>query len=108
MWVWGRRSWGCTSADAAVEPVVPLMDVSGLLRFKKAFAGVMAADNLGDVTESIESLLVMRDRVGVDGLLDWVAPWGCGWVCGWVEVQEQVVAEVVEIEIEPAMGTLIH
>ena len=64
------------------EPV--MMDVSGLFSFKKAFAGVMVTvDNLGvDVIESIESWLVMRDKVGVDGLSDCVAPCGCGWATG--------------------------
>jgi hypothetical protein len=68
------------------EPVVPvpvvMMVVSGAHSFKNAFAGVMVAvDNLG-VDEPIESWLVMRDKVGVDGLLGCVAPCGCGWVTG--------------------------
>ena len=60
---------------APVVPVV-MMVVSGVHNFKKAFAGVMVAvDNLG-VDESVESWLVMRDKVGVVGLLDCVAPCG--------------------------------
>ena len=68
------------------EPAVPvpevMMVVSGVHSFKNAFAGVMVAvDNLG-VDEPTESWLVMRDKVGVDGLSDCVAPCGCGWVTG--------------------------
>ena len=76
------------AADVGVgaEPGVPMsvvmMVVSGAESFKNAFAGVMVAvDNLG-VDEPIESWLVMRDKVGVNGLLDCVNSCGCGWLTG--------------------------
>ena len=76
------------AADVGVgaEPGVPVsvlvMFVSGADSFKNAFAGVMVAvDNLG-VDEPTESWLVMRDKVGVSGLLYCVASCGCGWLTG--------------------------
>ena len=77
------------TADVGVgaEPAVPvsvvMMVLSGADSFKNAFAGVMVAvDNLG-VDEPIESWLVMRDNVRVNGLLDdCVASCGCGWLTG--------------------------
>lgn len=76
------------AADVGVgaEPAVPvsvvIMVVSGADSFKNAFAGVMVAvDNLG-VDEPIESWLVMRDKVGVSGLLDCGVSCGCGWLTG--------------------------
>lgn len=69
-------------AEPAVRVSVVMMVVSGADNFKNAFAGVMVAvDNLG-VDEPTESWLVMRDNVGVNGLLDCVTSCGCGWVKG--------------------------
>ena len=72
------------AADVGVgaEPVVlvsvVMIVVSGADSFKNAFAGVMVAvDNLG-VDEPAESWLVIRDKVGVNGLLDCIASCGCG------------------------------
>ena len=63
--------------EAAVPVPVVMTVVSGAESFKNAFAGVMVAvDNLG-VDEPVESWLVMRDKVGVNGLLDCVASCGC-------------------------------
>ena len=69
------------AADVGVgiEPVVSLavMVLPGLLNFRKAFAGVMVAVDILGVDEPTESWLVTRDKVGVNGLLDCVAPSGC-------------------------------
>ena len=76
------------AADVGVwtEPAVPvavaMTVVSWADGFKNAFAGVMVTvDNLG-VDEPIESWLIMRDKVGVNGLLDCVGSCGCGWLTG--------------------------
>jgi hypothetical protein len=67
-------------AEPTVLVPVVMMVVSWAHCFKKAFAGVMVAvDNLG-VDEPIESWLVFRDKVGVNGLFNCVVSCGCGWV----------------------------